>query len=120
MSLIPESELSGFARLLGYRLARWEPDRAEVVLELGSQHQNRGHVAHGGVLATLIDTACGFAGCWAPEGQTRAAVTLSLTTQFLAPAASGQPDRPPAQRLRRPAPGVPGMWPASRCKRFHR
>ena len=35
MSLIPESELSGFARLLGYRLARWEPDRAEVVLELG-------------------------------------------------------------------------------------
>jgi uncharacterized protein (TIGR00369 family) len=90
MSLIPEHELSGFARLLGYRLARWEPDRAEVVLELGPQHQNRGHVAHGGVLATLIDTACGFAGCWAPKGESRAAVTLSLTTQFLAPAASGR------------------------------
>ena len=90
MSLIPEHELSGFARLLGYRLARWEPDLAEVVLELGPQHQNRGDVAHGGVLATLIDTACGFAGCWAPKGESRAAVTLSLTTQFLAPAASGR------------------------------
>ena len=90
MSLIPESELSGYARLIGYRLTRWEPDYAEIVLELGPQHQNRGHVAHGGVLATLIDTACGFAGCWAPPGQSRAAVTLSLTTSFLAPAVSGR------------------------------
>ncbi|MDF2764696.1 MAG: protein involved in aromatic compounds catabolism [Rhodospirillales bacterium] len=90
MSLIPESELSGYARLIGYRLSRWEPDFAEIVLELGSQHENRGGIAHGGVLATLIDTACGFAGCWAPPGQTRAAVTLSLTTQFLAPAKSGR------------------------------
>jgi uncharacterized protein (TIGR00369 family) len=90
MSLIPESELSGYARLIGYRLLRWEPDFAEIVLELGSQHENRGGIAHGGVLATLIDTACGFAGCWAPEGQSRAAVTLSLTTQFLAPARSGR------------------------------
>ena len=90
MSLIPESELSGFARLLGYRLARWELDVAEVVLELGPQHLNRGGVAHGGVLAALMDTACGFAGCWSPPGESRAAVTLSLTTSFLAPAKSGR------------------------------
>jgi uncharacterized protein (TIGR00369 family) len=90
MSLIPDSELSGYARLIGYRLTRWEPDFAEIALELGRQHENRGGIAHGGVLATLIDTACGFAGCWAPEGESRAAVTLSLTTQFLAPAKSGR------------------------------
>jgi uncharacterized protein (TIGR00369 family) len=90
MSLIPDSELSGYAKLIGYRLTRWEPDYAEIVLELGSEHHNRGHVAHGGVLATLIDTACGFAGCWAPKGESRAAVTLSMTTQFLAPAKSGR------------------------------
>ena len=90
MSLIPESELSGFARLLGYRLARWELDFAEVVLDLGPQHLNRGGVAHGGALTTLIDTACGFAGCWAPPGESRAAVTLSLTTSFLAPAKAGR------------------------------
>ena len=90
MSLIPESELSGFARLLGYRLARWERDLAEVVIDLGPQHLNRGGVAHGGVLAALIDTACGFAGCWAPPGESRAAVTLSLTTSFLAPARAGR------------------------------
>jgi uncharacterized protein (TIGR00369 family) len=90
MSLIPEKELSGYARLIGYRLARWEPDFAEVVLELGHEHHNRGQIAHGGVLAALVDTACGFAGCWAPEGESRAAVTLSLTTQFLLPARSGR------------------------------
>jgi uncharacterized protein (TIGR00369 family) len=90
MSLIPESELSGYARLIGYRLTRWEPDFAEIALELGPEHHNRGHVAHGGVLATLIDTACGFAGCWAPNGESRAAVTLSMTTQFLAPGRSGR------------------------------
>ncbi len=90
MSLIPDHELSGYSRLIGYRLVRWEPDLAEIVLELGAQHANRGGVAHGGVLASLIDTACGFAGCWAPAGQSRAAVTLSLTTSFLAPARSGR------------------------------
>jgi uncharacterized protein (TIGR00369 family) len=90
MNLVPESELSGFARLIGYRLVRWEPDYAEVVLELGSQHLNRGGVAHGGALTSLIDTACGYAGCWAPPGENRAAVTLSLTTSFLAPAESGR------------------------------
>ena len=90
MSLIPESELSGFAKLIGYRLVRWEPDFAEILLELGPEHHNRGHVAHGGVLATLIDTACGFAGCWAPKGESRAAVTLSMTTQFLSPGRSGR------------------------------
>ena len=54
MSLIPDTELSGYARLVGYRLVRWEPDYAEVILELGSQHANRTGVAHGGVLATLL------------------------------------------------------------------
>jgi len=90
LTLIPESELSGFARLIGYRLVRWELDYAEVAMELGSQHLNRGGVAHGGALTSLIDTACGFAGCWAPPGESRAAVTLSLTTSFLAPAKSGR------------------------------
>lgn len=90
MSLIPDSELSGFARLIGYRLVRWELDYAEVVLELGSQHLNRGGVAHGGALTSLIDTSCGFAGCWAPPGESRAAVTLSLTTSFIAPAKVGR------------------------------
>jgi uncharacterized protein (TIGR00369 family) len=90
MSLIPDSELSGFARLIGYRLVRWELDYAEVVLELGGQHLNRGGVAHGGALTSLIDTACGFAGCWAPPGESRAAVTLSLTTSFIAPAKAGR------------------------------
>ncbi len=90
MSLIPEGELSGYARLIGHRLVRWEPDYAEMILDLGPQHENRNGAVHGGVLATLVDTACGFSGCWSPPGQSRAAVTLSLATSFLAPARSGR------------------------------
>ena len=38
---------------------------------------------HGGVLATLVDTACGFAATWCPvPGRVRRVVTLSLSTNF--------------------------------------
>ncbi len=51
---------------------------------------NRSGLLHGGVLATVINAACGFAGCYeAPPGQGRRALTLSLTTQYLGPVAAG-------------------------------
>jgi uncharacterized protein (TIGR00369 family) len=90
MNLVPESELSGFARLIGYRLVRWEPDYAEVVLELGSQHLNRGGVAHGGALTSLIDTACGYAGCWGAAGREPRSRDAFAHHQLLAPAKSGR------------------------------
>ena len=79
-----------FADLVGYRLAVWRDDHAEIVLTLGQQHVNRTGRLHGGVLATLIDAACGYAGTFAVEGRPRNALTLALTTQFLAPAHAGQ------------------------------
>jgi uncharacterized protein (TIGR00369 family) len=79
-----------FADLVGYRLAQWRDDHAEIVLVLGPQHLNRTGRLHGGVLATLIDAACGYAGTFAVDGQPRNALTLALTTQFLAPAHAGQ------------------------------
>lgn len=76
--------VSGFSQLLGYRLTQWSESYAEVALDLGPQHLNVGGMPHGGVLATLIDTACGFAGCYcAQPGRRRRAVTLSLETQFI-------------------------------------
>jgi uncharacterized protein (TIGR00369 family) len=81
---------SGYARLIGYRVTRWEPDFAEVTLDPGPQHRNRGGNIHGGVLTTLLDTACGYAGCHsAIAGEVRSAVTLSLAASFLAPAGAG-------------------------------
>jgi acyl-coenzyme A thioesterase PaaI-like protein len=62
-----------------------------TLLEISAfRHLNRSHVPHGGVIATLIDTACGFAGCYSAEpGKIRGAVTLTLTTCFLGQAEAG-------------------------------
>lgn len=81
---------SGFQDLLGYRLAEWEDGRAVLELEVLPKHGNRAGVLHGGVLATLIDTACGFAATWCPHpGRARRVVTLQLTTSFLGQARHG-------------------------------
>jgi len=81
----------GFADLVGYTLETWEPDLAEVTLTVDARHLNRSGVMHGGMLTTLVDTACGYSGCHAPEGETpRRAFTLSLTTNFVGAAQLGQ------------------------------
>jgi uncharacterized protein (TIGR00369 family) len=81
---------SGFAQLVGFRLAAWREGYAEVELDLGPQHMNVSGAPHGGVLATLIDTAAGFAGCHcAVPGHKRRAMTLSLDTHFVGRAKTG-------------------------------
>lgn len=73
-----------FADLIGYDLSDWRENGATVTLTIDERHLNRSGVLHGGVLATLIDTACGFAGCYRPPPSAgRRALTLSLHTQFL-------------------------------------
>jgi len=87
--LAPEQP-SGFQRMMGYRIADWRDGHAELIMPLRPHHLNRAGVVHGGVLVSLIDTACGFAGTWCPvPGNTRKAVTLSLTTSFLSQARHG-------------------------------
>jgi uncharacterized protein (TIGR00369 family) len=81
---------NGFAKLVGYRLAIWQPDYAEVILDLEPKHLNRSGVPHGGLIATLIDTTCGFVGCYcAVPGRVRRAMTLTMSISFLGPAAAG-------------------------------
>jgi uncharacterized protein (TIGR00369 family) len=58
-----------------------------VVLEAGDRHLNRHGTVHGGVLATMIDTAMGAA---VAAGTEKAPVTVSLTVTYLEP---GQPGR---------------------------
>jgi uncharacterized protein (TIGR00369 family) len=80
----------GFANLVGYRLAAWREDYAEVEAQVGEQHLNRSGVLHGGVLTTIMDAACGYAGCYAPEtAPPRRAFTLSLNSHFVAAAEAG-------------------------------
>ena len=81
----------GFADLVGYELAAWEPDLASIALTVDVRHLNRSGVMHGGVLTTLIDTACGYCGCYSAPGEPgRRAFTLSLTSSFIGAAQAGQ------------------------------
>jgi uncharacterized protein (TIGR00369 family) len=85
-----DPSLSGYSRLIEYRLQRGDTGYAEVSLTVGPQHLNRLGVLHGGVMATLIDSATGFAVAFAdsPE-RLKPAVTLTLNTQFLGQAVLG-------------------------------
>ncbi len=86
----PLYQHGNFAETIGYRLTAWSENEAEISFEAEVRHMNRSGLLHGGVLATVIDAACGFAGCYEPPpGQGRRALTLSLTTQYLGAVAAG-------------------------------
>ena len=87
-SIRPDDEtleaLVGFNAELGFRLVEWEEGRAVMALDIQAKHRNRSGVLHGGVMATLIDAVCGYAGVWRPAGEPMAkALTLTLTTNFM-------------------------------------
>lgn len=88
-------EMVGFNAMLGNRLVEWAPDRAVLEMLIRPEMLNRSHTLHGGVLATLIDAAGGFAGCHpggansSVVGPPRVALTISLTVNYLGRASSG-------------------------------
>jgi uncharacterized protein (TIGR00369 family) len=81
---------SGYADLLGYQMTGRKIDYAEVTLKVGPQHLNRASIPHGGVLATLLDSAAGFAAAYAEDPEKPlAVVTLSINVLFLGQARLG-------------------------------
>jgi uncharacterized protein (TIGR00369 family) len=88
---IAHEPASGFRHLVGYRVAEWSEGRAVMSLTPEPSHLNRGGVVHGGVIASLMDSAGGFCGCWCPiPGRVRRVVTVSLTVNFVAPVREGE------------------------------
>ena len=82
---------SAFNQMLGIRLTEWAAGRAVLELDVAGEHLNRSGYVHGGVLMTLLDAACGYAGTWSEAGEgARLCVTLDLTTSFVAPAKAGR------------------------------
>jgi uncharacterized protein (TIGR00369 family) len=76
--------------LLGYRLTERKVDSAEITLKVGPQHLNRLSIPHGGVLATLLDSAAGFAAAYVDDPERpRTVVTLSINVMFLGQARIG-------------------------------
>ncbi|HEX8883061.1 MAG TPA: PaaI family thioesterase [Noviherbaspirillum sp.] len=70
---------------LGVRITAWSEGRVALELPLLPTMLNRSGVVHGGTLCALLDAATGYAGLYAPNHDAaRHAVTLSLTTNFLA------------------------------------
>ncbi|MFN3274428.1 MAG: PaaI family thioesterase [Paracoccus sp. (in: a-proteobacteria)] len=90
MTLI-ENE-TGTQRLIGYVLDVGQGDGcARALLDLDDRHLNRQGILHGGLSATLLDSAMGATGSLTvdPSGR-HPFTTLSLTVNYLAP---GRPGR---------------------------
>jgi len=73
-----------FQKLLGYKLVDWEQDRAVLHCPMERKLTNRQGQPHGGMLATLMDTAMGYCGCFAGGNAVGIhCMTLTLTSNFL-------------------------------------
>jgi len=76
---------------LGIRLASVGDSRCTFELDLEPRHLNRQGSVQGGVTATLLDAACGYAGLPAgPDGTLGHAVTVMLTISYLSKASTGR------------------------------
>lgn len=80
---------SAFHSWMGMELVEATPGRVEVALEAEGHHLNLQGLLHGGVIATLADTATGLAvRSMVPAG--RRHVTIQLDVHYLLP---GRPGR---------------------------
>jgi acyl-CoA thioesterase len=74
-------------RTLDIRLTEIGEDHAVMEVEVGEKHRNYFGGAHGGLIATLVDTVCFFPRPFLPSG--RLVTTSNLNVNFVRPAALG-------------------------------
>jgi len=77
-----------FSRLIGMRLVDLQPDVAVLSIEMRDDLRQPSGVLHGGVTATLIDTAMAFA-VRTRLAPTEATATIDLTVHYLRPHLEG-------------------------------
>ncbi|GAC1626508.1 MAG: hypothetical protein NVS9B10_14470 [Nevskia sp.] len=78
-----------YVRLIGMELAAIDFNRCRIELELGEQHLQPFGIVHGGVIATLLDTATFWAGFLAlPEDS--GMVNVDLKLNYLKAASRGR------------------------------
>jgi uncharacterized protein (TIGR00369 family) len=82
-------DTGGFAERLGAEVTATAPGRATVEFEAREEHLNAAGTLHGGVLATLVDTAMGSAVRSATD-EDDVPATSQLTVTYLRP---GKPGR---------------------------
>lgn len=77
-------DMAGFNAIIGYRLTQWSDGHAQLVLPLRADHLNRSGILHGAVSMAMLDVAGGYTGIHTGDaGDRKAAVTLSLSVQFI-------------------------------------
>ena len=75
---------SALAAHLGIAMTGWRRGWARVEAPMAPELLNRQGLPHGGLHATLLDTAMGFSGCFTGDPARRQmALTLSLTVNYL-------------------------------------
>ena len=80
--------MEGFPGWLGIRELDTDDGAAHLELEATSDHLNQAGAVHGGVLATLVDTAMGLAA--RSTGDDHGAATSQLTVTYLNPGRPGK------------------------------
>lgn len=89
--LHPPERHSPFHKVIGWTVAEWGGGRAVITCPIRTDFMNRGGNLHGGLVATLIDAAAGYAALGgpatlgSPDATSRgpAGATLSLTINYL-------------------------------------
>jgi len=78
------ANMSGFREVLGFAIEEWGPGYAVITAPVQPRHLNRNGLVHGGVFASLLDSAAGLCGtyCTVP-GNVRRCITISMSTQFV-------------------------------------
>jgi uncharacterized protein (TIGR00369 family) len=80
----PKKSFKGFMDAMGARMTEWSPDRATIEVDVSDVHLNGIDVVHGGVMASLIDTAAAHAAIYCPvPGHVRQAMTISLNVNLV-------------------------------------
>ncbi len=79
----------GLQDTLGY-ITHVYSDRTELHLDVNDSHLNRAGLLHGGIFSVLLDSACGYAASrHLSQDVSVRVVTLTLTTNYLAPGKKG-------------------------------
>jgi uncharacterized protein (TIGR00369 family) len=82
--------MAAFARTVGFKVVKWERDRAELELKVRPHLINRGGFVHGGVLMTVLDAASGLAGTYyEPDQPPVLGHSISITTSFISNVSKG-------------------------------
>jgi uncharacterized protein (TIGR00369 family) len=83
-------DIGAFGQMLGLRVVEWRDGYVRLEMDIRPEHLNRSGVLHGGIISTLLDTACGYSGTWCKKkGNVRWAITVNLTTSFTGQANGG-------------------------------